>query len=89
MRPLGGQALKKLFREVRVMRPRAAAWILVMRIVMMKVPLRSRNRAHRPLNAGRCGVPCEPQADVLQRGGHSRDVVMPSSHPSLAKFSLV
>ena len=43
MRPLGGQALRNLFSEVRVLRPRTAAWILVTRIVMMMVPLRSRN----------------------------------------------
>ena len=88
MRPLGGQALKNLVSEVRVLRPRAAAWILVMRIVMMMVPfLAQQERAHGPLNAGRCGVLREPQSDVLQRGGHSRNVVGPSSHHSLAKVA--
>ena len=47
--------------------------------------LAQQERAHRPLNAGRCGFLCEPQSDVPQRGGHCCDVVMPSSHPSLAK----
>ena len=41
--PAGGQALKNLVSEVRVLRPRAAAWILVIRNVMKMVPLRSRN----------------------------------------------
>ena len=82
MRPLGGQALRNLFSEVRVLRPRAAAYILVMRSMMMMVPLRSRNA-----RIARCGVLCEPQSDVPQRGGHSRDVVSPSSHHSLAKVA--
>ena len=47
--------------------------------------LAQQERAHGPLNAGRCGFLCEPQSDVPQRGGHCCDVVMPSSH-SLLRF---